>query len=101
MEKSYFVYILASAKNGTLYVGVTNNVVARTAQHREGSTGGFTKRYGVMRLVWFETHTSIDAAIHREKQIKRWRRAWKIALFSEINPEWDDLYPELAKGNWF
>jgi len=101
MEKTYFVYLLASERNGTLYTGVTNNVVARTGQHRDGRPGGFTTRYGVTRLVWFETHTSIDAAIHREKQIKRWRRAWKIALIAESNPHWSDLYPELAKGNWF
>ena len=101
MEKTYYVYLLASGRNGTLYTGVTNNVVARTAQHREGQPGSFTTRYGVTRLVWFETHTSIDTAIHREKQIKRWRRAWKIALIAESNPHWGDLYPELAKGNWF
>lgn len=101
MEKTYFVYLLASGRNGTLYTGVTNNLVLRTAQHREGSASGFTTRHGVTRLVWFETHGSIEAAIHREKQLKRWRRAWKLALFAETNPDWDDLYPGLVKGIWF
>lgn len=100
MEKSYFVYILASGRNGTLYVGVTNNVVRRVAEHKARLVPGFSKRHAVSDLVWFETHTSIDAAIVREKQIKTWKRAWKIDLFRETNPDWSDLYPALTRGIW-
>ena len=100
MEKSYFVYILASGRNGTLYVGVTNNVVRRVAEHKARLVPGFTRQYSVSDLVWFETHTSIDAAIVREKQIKTWKREWKIDLFRETNPDWSDLYPGLTKGIW-
>lgn len=100
MEKYYYVYLLASGPQGTLYVGVTNNLVRRVAEHREKLAESFTKRHEVMSLVWFETHASIDAAILREKQIKRWKRQWKIELFSQINPKWEDLYPGLTKGIW-
>ena len=91
----YFVYLLASRKNGTLYVGVTNDLVRRAYEHRNGLTGGFTSRYGVHRLVWFESTGSIEAAIHKEKQIKNWKREWKIALLEQSNPEWLDLYPSI------
>ena len=100
LEKAYFVYILASDRNGTLYVGVTNHLARRVAEHRARAVPGFTRRYDVVRLVWFETHTSIDAAILREKQIKEWQREWKLNLFRETNPDWDDLYPGLTKGIW-
>jgi putative endonuclease len=100
MEKTYFVYLLASAWNGTLYVGVTSDLMGRVAQHKDGVAPGFTRDHGIGRLVWFETHTSIEAAIVREKQIKRWKREWKVNLFREINPEWDDLFPGLGKGVW-
>jgi putative endonuclease len=85
------VYILASHRNGTLYVGVTANLLARLHQHREGLIDGFTKDYGVTRLVWFEQHATMDSAILREKRLKKWNRAWKLRLIEEVNPDWDDL----------
>jgi len=94
---AYFVYILASQKRGTLYVGVTNDVARRGREHREGAAPGFTKRYGVRRLVHIETFEDVRDAIHREKRIKAWNRAWKIALIEKDNPDWDDLYERL---NW-
>jgi putative endonuclease len=90
------VYILASRRNGTLYVGVTSDPVRRIWEHREGIVPGFTKRYGVKTLVYYELHATMDAAITREKQIKEWQRAWKLALIEERNPDWSDLYGELA-----
>lgn len=93
MFKSYFVYILASGRNGTLYVGVTSDLVGRVWEHKAKEVRGFTAKYGVDRLMWFEVHSDINAAIHREKQIKRWHRDWKIALFRDTNPDWHDLYP--------
>jgi putative endonuclease len=91
----YYVYMLASGKLGTLYTGVTNDLLRRTWEHREHAVPGFTKKHGVTRLVWFEQHASVEAAIAREKQIKRWRRDWKIALIEERNPHWEDLFPRL------
>jgi putative endonuclease len=91
-----FVYILASRKYGTLYVGITNDLIRRIYEHREKITGGFTARYGVDRLVWFEYHDDPAAAIEREKEIKKWRRDWKIRVIEESNPEWRDLYPGIA-----
>ena len=85
------VYILASGVNGTLYVGVTSNLIGRVIQHREGTFDGFTRRYGVYRLVWFEVGESMEAAIAREKQLKRWRRDWKRNLIERENPMWNDL----------
>lgn len=96
MEKSPCVYILASKRNGTLYVGVTSNLVQRMFQHRENLADGFTKKYGVHLLVWFEQHASMDQAILREKQIKKWRREWKIKLIEEQNPTWRDLWGEIS-----
>ena len=95
MGKTYFVYILASARNGTLYAGVTSDLVKRVWQHREGLVEGFTRTYNVKRLVWFETHEDVTAAITREKQIKKWNRSWKIDLIQEHNPQWRDLYEGL------
>ncbi len=92
--KQAFVYILASQKNGTLYIGVTSNLERRLAQHREGTIDGFTKRYKVHRLVYFEAGSSIEGAIFREKQLKGWYRARKIQLIEKHNPEWRDLLPE-------
>ena len=89
------VYILASKPRGTLYVGVTSDLVKRGWEHRNGVVDGFTKRYGVHRLVYFEQADSMTAAIEREKQLKRYRRAWKIELIENANPEWRDLWPEL------
>jgi len=88
----YFVYLLASRKNGTLYVGVTNDLIRRVHEHRNGVAGGFTERYAVHHLVWYEATPSIEAAIHKEKQIKNWKREWKVALIEQANPEWLDLY---------
>ena len=93
---SYWVYILASAPNGTLYVGVTNNLIRRSYQHREGISDGFTHRYDVTRLVYFEAHDTAGAAIQREKNIKHWSRRWKIDLIVKDNPTWRDLYDEIV-----
>ncbi len=92
MERESFVYILASVRNGTLYTGVTANLTQRVWQHREALTKGFTSKYGVKKLVWYEVHGDIGEAITREKRIKRWRRAWKLALIEAENPQWLDLY---------
>ena len=89
------VYILASRRHGTLYVGVTSDLIQRIGQHREGLRPGFTKTYGVKRLVWFERHEGIAQAIAREKSLKKYRRDWKINLIEAANPNWDDLYDDL------
>jgi putative endonuclease len=91
----YFVYILASQRNGTLYVGVTNNLVRRIHEHREKLIEGFTSQYNVTRLVWFDQTASIEEAITHEKRLKRWQRDWKIALIEKSNPNWDDLYESI------
>jgi putative endonuclease len=93
----YYVYFLASKLGGTLYVGVTNDLVRRVYEHKEGCVEGFTKKYGVTRLVYFEAHSDIEVAILREKQIKKWNRAWKVRLIEEKNPNWDDLYNLICK----
>ena len=85
------VYLLASHRNGTLYAGVTSHLIQRLHQHREGLIEGFTKDYGVYRLVWFEQHATMEYAITREKRIKKWNRSWKIRLIEEMNPDWRDL----------
>ena len=90
------VYIMANRRNGTLYTGVTSNLLQRIHQHREGTFGGFTAAHGCKRLVWFETGGSMDGAIAREKQLKNWRRAWKLALIEERNPAWRDLAEDLG-----
>ena len=95
--RSYYTYILASKIGGTLYIGVTNDLIRRVHEHREGLADGFTKKYAVHRLVYFEAHDDIEAAIRREKQLKKWNRAWKIRLIEETNPNWSDLYPGIAK----
>lgn len=92
MERTYWVYILASQRNGTLYVGVTGDLAQRVWQHREGNTPGFTQRYGVKMLVWCDDFPTAHEAIAAEKRIKRWRRSWKLALIERDNPRWDDLY---------
>ena len=89
---TYFVYILASQRNGTLYVGVTNNLGRRIHEHREKIIEGFTSQYNVTKLVWFDQTSSIEEAIAHEKRLKRWQRAWKIALIEKTNPTWNDLY---------
>ena len=90
--------MLASQPNGTLYTGVTNDLVRRVWEHRNDTIDGFTKQYGVHRLVYYELHTSMIEAIRREKQIKKWRRAWKIELIEKENPEWRDLWPSIVEG---
>ena len=91
MEKGGFVYIMASARNGTIYIGVTSDLANRVIRHRDGTFVGFTSRYGCKLLVWFEQHAEIDTAIRREKQMKEWRREWKLRVIEEMNPDWDDL----------
>jgi putative endonuclease len=91
-----WVYIVTNRPNGTLYIGVTSDLVRRAWEHREGVVDGFTKRYGLKRLVFFEQHPSIRAAIQREKNMKHWPRAWKVRLILAQNPAWDDLYNSLA-----
>ena len=86
------IYLLASRKNGTLYTGVTSNLVQRIWQHKNDQTDGFTKRYGVHLLVWYEMHDAMESAIAREKAIKEWKRAWKLELIEATNPQWLDLY---------
>lgn len=95
-ERVYFVYILASRRNGTLYVGVTNDLIGRVTEHRDGLIPGFTKRHGVKLLVYFEEHADIDEAIRREKRVKRWRRTWKLELIESASPHWRDLWFELT-----
>ena len=92
MPRPGYVYILASRRNGTLYIGVTSALKQRVWRHRQGVEGGFTARYGVTRLVYYEVYDDIQTAIEREKQLKAWRRAWKIELIETENPTWDDLY---------
>ena len=92
----FFVYLLASKPYGTLYVGSTSSLQRRVWEHKNKVVPGFTAHYGVDRLVWFEVHESLDAARSRERQIKEWKRAWKIALIERDNPHWADLYPNLG-----
>jgi putative endonuclease len=96
MAKPGYVYIMASRRNGTLYIGVTSHLVQRAYQHREGMVEGFTKRYGCKLLVWFEAHDTIEQARLRELQMKKWKRLWKLGEIERMNPSWDDLYGALA-----
>jgi putative endonuclease len=96
LAREFYVYILASRIGGTLYIGVTGDLIARVAQHRSKEVSGFTKRYGVTRLVYYEVYEDVESAIVREKRLKKWNRAWKIQLIEEKNPNWDDLFPLLA-----
>ena len=93
---AYYVYLLASNRNGTLYIGVKNDIVRRVFEHKSKAVPGFTKRYGVDKLVWFEVYDDPTSAITREKELKKWRREWKIRLIEEKNPQWIDLYPQIA-----
>ncbi|HBK33969.1 TPA: hypothetical protein DEP34_02125 [Candidatus Uhrbacteria bacterium] len=93
--KSGFVYILASCPFGTLYIGVTSNLPKRIWEHKEGVVKGFTKKYGIRHLVYYEIHSTITGALQRERQLKRWKRTWKINLIMNMNPQWKDLYEEL------
>jgi len=98
MEKRFFVYMLASQLRGTLYIGVTSDLMKRVWEHKEKVVPGFTTRYGVSRLVWYEAHDSAEGAITREKQMKEWKRDWKVNLIERENPHWEDLYPGLGVG---
>jgi putative endonuclease len=95
--QNYCVYILASKMGGTLYIGVTNNLVRRVYEHRSDFVKSFTEKYGVHRLVYFEQFDDAQSAIQREKRLKKWNRAWKIRLIEETNPRWDDLYSSIAQ----
>lgn len=92
---TYYIYILASQKNGTFYIGVTNNLIRRIYEHKNKLIDGFTKKYDIDRLVYFEGTSDIESAIKREKQLKGWNRKWKIELIEKNNPKWDDLYPKI------
>ncbi len=96
-ERKFWVYIVASRIGGTLYIGVTNDLVRRVHEHREGQTEGFTKKYAVHRLVHFERFDDVENAIRREKRLKSWNRAWKTRLIEESNPDWIDLYYQIAQ----
>ncbi len=96
MDKAFYVYILASGRNGTLYIGVTSQLAQRVWQHKQGLAEGFTKQYGLKTLVWYEQHDTAESAITREKQIKKWERKWKIGLIETENPYWNDLYDDVA-----
>ena len=93
---AYYVYLLASDRNGTLYIGVRNDIVRRVFEHKSKVVPGFTKRYGVDKLVWFEVYDDPTSAITREKELKKWRREWKVRLIEEQNPQWIDLYPQIS-----
>ncbi len=95
MSKQYYVYILASKRNGTLYVGVTSDLIKRVYEHKNNLVTGFTQKYDVHNLVYYEVTESIESALRREKQLKKWKREWKIRLIEKGNPEWKDLYQEL------
>ena len=97
MIKEFCVYILAGKRNGTLYIGVTSNLVQRIWQHRNDEADGFTRKYQVHSLVWFEQHENAESAITREKQIKEWKRKWKLELIEKDNPTWRDLYDEITQ----
>ncbi len=97
MEKQFYVYILASKRNGTIYLGVTSDLVKRVWEHKSGLVEGFTKKYGVKTLVYYEIHENAETAIKREKQIKKWRRAWKLKMIEEKNPQWRDLYVDICQ----
>jgi putative endonuclease len=92
---TYFVYIMASKRNGTLYVGVTNDLIKRVYEHKTDIVDGFTKKYSVHKLVYYEATPDISGAIEREKRLKRWNRKWKIRLIEKFNPNWNDLYEEV------
>jgi putative endonuclease len=93
---NYYVYILASRKDGAIYVGVTNDLVRRVYEHRTKAVPGFTAKYNITRLVWFEIYDDPESAISREKELKKWKRAWKIQLIEAKNPKWDDLYESIC-----
>jgi putative endonuclease len=93
---SFFVYILANRRNGTLYIGLTDNLARRVYEHQTGALAGFTRKYGIKTLVWYELHESRETAFQRERQLKKWNRAWKLQLIEGLNPGWRDLAHELV-----
>jgi putative endonuclease len=95
VNKPGYVYIMASQRNGTIYVGSTSDLPQRAYQHREGSIPGFTSEYGCKLLVWYQAHDDLDAARHRELQMKEWKRRWKLRVIEDMNPDWNDLYASL------
>jgi putative endonuclease len=97
--KQFYVYILCSKRNGTLYTGVTSDLIKRVYEHKNGLVDGFTKKYSIHRLVWYEVHGNAETAIPREKQIKKWNRDWKLELIEQENPDWKDLYDELVNSS--
>jgi len=97
MEKRFYVYILTSRRHGPLYIGVTSDLIARIHQHREGAVPGFTRRYNLKRLVYYEVHDRAEDAIQREKRLKKWNRAWKLRLIDQQNPNWRDLYADICR----
>jgi len=97
MNKQFYVYILASKRNGTLYTGITSDLVKRVWEHKQGIMKGFTKKYNVKALVYFEVHSNPESAIIREKQIKKWKRDWKLKLIERSNPMWKDLYETICQ----
>ena len=92
-----WVYMMTNMRNGTIYTGVTSHLIQRVWQHREGLVPGFTKRYGLKTLIYFEHHETIRGAIQREHNVKHWKREWKVELFEEINPEWEDLWGQITQ----
>lgn len=94
--KQYYVYILAGRRHGTLYIGMTSDLIRRVSEHRQGKVGGFTRQYRIHRLVYFETTSDVRVAIEREKQMKKWNRCWKVEIIEKSNPTWRDLYREIA-----
>ena len=97
LEKQPAVYILASKRNGTLYIGVTSNLIKRVWEHKNNQVEGFTKRYSVHDLVWYELHSTMESAVIKEKQLKEWQRKWKLKLIERVNPEWRDLYNRIIQ----
>ncbi|MFH1935184.1 MAG: GIY-YIG nuclease family protein [Pseudomonadota bacterium] len=97
MDKQFYVYILASKRNGTLYIGVTSGLVQRIWQHKNKMVEGFAQKYNANKLVYYEAHSNAESAITREKQMKKWRRSWKIRLIEAKNPDWKDLYDNIRK----
>ena len=94
--KTYYVYIMASKRNGTLHIGVTDDLIKRVHYHKNDFSDGFTKKYGIHTLVYYESTSDVNSAIQREKRLKRWNRIWKMRLVEQMNPEWRDLYDDLA-----
>ena len=97
MKKQFYVYIVASKRNGTLYIGITSDLTRRVWEHKQKVVKSFTKEYGVDKLVYYEVHDSAEAAITREKRLKKWNRAWKLKLIENMNPSWRDLWQDIAQ----